>query len=228
MVEFLIIAKDGWMDNFPQAEIDTRKAASDNFVMKYEARHRSGDIVEVQEGAFYTEVHSFNRKVFVVLRITDVEIGEVRHYMKGWDRNVSVQRIKNDDVNYQYEYRVALNRLSTVVNDELFDIVKDRFDALPPDMTIVSRSSTEVVISLLPLTHPLVLAGKITPLQRKVTVEKMGKHILLEFTRLIRQSRYNISLGDLPQSVKDQLKSTGWVSFTKVQVASYLGDKTLG
>jgi hypothetical protein len=227
MAEFLVLAKNKWMDALTQQEIDDRATQSDHFLDKYYARERRGDIIQVRENGYWIGRMGWGFPKFVVIQVTNLNMEQGAKYADRWNRSVNIVRITNDEQNHIYEYRISLNRLSTIHDDELFNAVRDKLDELPKDVSVVSKSTTEVVLRLLPLTHPNVISGLRTPIERRDRVEAEGKLITQNFRKTIRNRRYAVLVDNLPQVAKDLLQSQGWVSYTKAQVASYLKDKVL-
>jgi len=225
VAEFLIFAKNHWMDALTPQEVADRAAESYKFQRKYASRYQRGDIVEVRENGYWIGGKGFNRDAFVVVQVSDMTVEAAKDYTKAWYRDISFERITNDTENHIYEYRVTLNRTRTDIDDELFSAAKDRFRTKPKDVSLVSRSSTEIVIRLEPLLFDDVIDGSITPIERRDKFQQIGKREIAALDTILRRRMRSVRAGNLPQAAKDLLQSRGWVSYTKAQVASYLRDK---
>jgi len=227
MAELLIYNMDHWMDTY--ADRDAIEAAfPDNKHIgdKYDSRHHKGDVVEVQESGFWIgRCAGWGYPKFVILVVQDKTKAQALNYMDSWQRDVSVSRITNDTINHIYEYRVTVERLSLTHDDELFSEAKDKLTSLPSDCSIVSRSPSEVVLRLEPLTWPAVIAGDITPEERKQHVEEAGKELISDFTKLLRRRRIYLDMDTIPAGVQTALDTQHYYSTIWANVKPYVKDK---
>lgn len=228
MAEFLIFMKNAgkktpgpghWMDDLTPDDVATKiLRMGHRFQNMYDERHQPGDIILIGENGEYAPNH-FNRAAFVVVRVTDLPVAQAKHYRNRWRRDVAVQKITNDTVNHVYDYKFTVIQVGTSLEDR-FSVFKDKIDRdSVPDISILSRSPTEVVLRLEPV------GTEEQKLRRVQRVEATGKEILGFLRKTIRSRRYAILTDNLPQAIKDKLKTDGWVAVTKAQVQNYLLDK---
>ena len=227
MAELLVYAKNHWMDTLSPNVVEQRIETGHFSQQNYDKRYQKGDIVEVKENGFWIDhlTRSFDRTAFVVVQVTNATAEESMDYMRKWRRDVTIQKTVNDTTNHIYEYIIAIVVTGTL-GYELFDTVKDRWDDRPPDISLVTKSTSGALLRLEPLKHPKVIAGKITPAERVAKVESKGKRLIRVLNRVIRKRKYNLLVDDLPQSIKNQLQSQGWVKVNKSQILNYLHNKS--
>lgn len=238
MAEFLVFIRNAgkktagyghWMDDLTLQQIQDKIVRhSEGFQQKYDQRVQAGDILRVAENGHWTGgVRGFHRERFVVLAIPNMNMNEAQKYTQPWRREVSVERILNDETNHIYDYRFTVQRVSMAHDDELFSVIKDRLNYRPPDITVIARNMTMVILRHQPLLFQQVIDGTIPVEMRIAEVREKGKHLLGTLRKKIKDHRYKFDLANIPQAAKDLLISQGWVSYTKAQVAPYLIDKVL-
>lgn len=223
MVELLIMGRNTYMEDLTPQQIDEHAVNDYQFYEKYERRIKRGDLIEV--GKQWIPNH-FKRDTFVVLGLTNIDDpATVKQYLEPWRRSVTVAKITNDTTNHIYEYRITVN-LTSISEAEKFDTVKDRFTH-KEDLSIVSRSSTEVVIRFEPLKYLNVIDGTTTVEKRIERVEEFGTSIINNLKRRLRNHRYYFDLAAMPQAIKNALRDDGYYTTTSSNALAYLKDKSV-
>lgn len=225
MAEYLIFKKnagkktpgDGhWMDDIDLPNYILK--FGEKFQNMYDMRDEVGDIIQVEENGKFAPNH-FRKDRFYVVRVVDQSVQGAKQFARNWRRQVTVERITNDTVNHIYDYKFTLVPLGTSLKDR-FSQIKDKARFLPPDITILSKTPTEVVMRLQP--QGVTDEEKI---QRKEKVEETGKEILSFLRKKIKRRRYGVLVGSLPVGIKNKLQTDGWIEVTKAQAQPYIRDK---
>ena len=125
MAEFLVMAKDHWMDKLAANDLKKRLEDKD-FERKYNARYVKGDIVEVREDGYWSKDHGFNKAVFGVLCVPGVDHKEQKHLEKAQiklvnagtedERREIVKRRQYNLDSQQVDFSLMLDKTITVAN----------------------------------------------------------------------------------------------------------------
>ncbi len=81
MAELLIYAKIHWTSESPvSAHVKMRKKYR-YWDRKVQSATRRGDIIEVREDGYWSEIHGWNKKVFALLKIPGLSLEEAGRFM---------------------------------------------------------------------------------------------------------------------------------------------------
>jgi hypothetical protein len=225
MAEILIYKGPHWMDNLTQQEIDDFVAENEYWMDKYNARLQRGDIVEIQENGFW-ENRGWGIHAYWLLKVPDRTKAQALQFAQAWNRNFTKQRTLNNTTNHIYEYTVTLTQTS-ISGNELFKANELVQKTIPKDCSILSKSANQVSIRLEPLLNNQVIAGKITPIQRRDNFEEQTKDELSDLSKTIRRKRFHFLVDEMPASIKNKFLNNEFVSRNWSIVQPYLEDKGL-
>lgn len=182
--------------------------------------HDYGDIVMVYEWGACTEQPSPSSRFYIVNVSTgDYETAKERSLPI--IREFNYERTLNNEEEHIYEYRLW-------INEPFYNFKPNEYITLPVDVSLLSKTSTEINVRLLPLTHPSVIDGEQTALERRNEFQQNAKREIQNLRLIIRRHRYRIQLENLPSAIKTQLENDRWITVTQAQLLPYLEDKLSG
>lgn len=176
-----------------------------------------GDIFNVYPSGTIVEAPSPNSKFYAAI-VTTGNYETAKQYAFPLEREFQYERTLNDTTNDIYEYRIY-------VESAIYNFRPGEYFNLPVDASVLSKSTTEVNIRLLPLTHPNVISGELTAQERRDEFQSKAKSEIHNLERLLKRCRYRVQLENLPSGIKTELETNRWVSVTQAQLLPYLEDK---
>jgi hypothetical protein len=179
--------------------------------------HTYGDIIQVFEWGRCTEAPTPNSRYYIV-KVSTGDYETAKDRSKPIIRDFQYERTLNDEINHIYEYRVW-------VEEAIYNFKPNEYVHLPVDASLLSKTSTEVNIQLLPLTHPSVIAGDQTAIERRNEFQQNAKTEIHNLECMLLRHRYRIQLENLPPAIKTQLENDRWITVTQAQLLPYLEDK---
>ena len=207
MVQFVIQKKQHFYDTS-----DLNRQLVINSDGAFESRTKQYDILECHEGTFYSDQHNFDHVSFAILQIDDITIEQANNFMQSLYRDVDISRTLNDDVNGVYEYRID------VINATLSGIGRftdfDRFQNLPNDLQIISKTPTSVEFRLTTNNY-----------DRKLKVEAAGKEIFQELQKMIIERRHRVDITKVPSDLKTAIQNNLPAITTKAIALTFITDK---
>lgn len=207
MAELLVYAVNNFKEDWNPEYLDT---ISQVLWQKWRARFIRGDIIQVYENGRCTEQPSADSK-FVIIKIPDLSYPVARSRCVEWVRSYTATITLDDPPVYEYE--LTLTDLS-VSGSELFDIVKEQFGKLPPDIELLNKSSHSIEVRLT-TDNPL----------RKIAFQQNAKNFINELLCPIRRCRYRVDVENLPAGIKQTLQNDRWITVTWAQASPYIIDK---
>jgi len=178
-----------------------------------------GDICRVLPGGTLTDVMAVNQPYWGIL-VTTGDYETAKQYAFPLYREFQYERTLNNTTEHIYEYRIWVE---TAINN----FRPGEYVHLPVDASVINKSVTEINIRLLPLTHPRVISGEITALERRNDFQSRAREELHNLERFLLRCKYRIDLDSVPSGIMSQLQLVGKVSVTQAQLLPYLQDKSL-
>jgi hypothetical protein len=217
VAELAIWANGHYMDSYDEGSLDNHTWK------KWRCKFELGDICEVYPDGTCTEQPSPNNKrILLIVPDLDYEVAKTIH--SAWEREYETLRVVNDTDNHIYEYTITLINTS-VSGKELFNLIREEFNRLPIDVSVMSKASTSIRLRLEPLLHPSVIRGEQTPLERRDEFQSRARDEIKDLMFPIARCRYKLDVMALPTAVRQQLQTDRWGTYTWAQVQPYIVDK---
>ena len=179
--------------------------------------HNYGDVVQVFEWGRCTEPPSPDSRFYIV-KVSTGDYETAKNRSEPIIREFQYERTLNDETNHIYEYRLW-------VELPFYNFKPSEYIHLPVDASLLSKTATEINVRLLPLTHPSVISGEQTAIERRNQFQQQAKTEIHNLESMLRRHRYRIQLENLPPAIKTQLEADRWITVTQAQLLPYLEDK---
>lgn len=220
MAQLLVFYTDHWFDN-----ATTERQNVVNVEGKFNSRYIKGDVVQIEETSYWinttteTVNKGWNSSKFVIIEVSDRTKSQLEDKCKKWERIFTYSLDLQDDTNGIYEYTITLTQES-VSGTELFT-VKDLFTDLPPELSILTKTSTQAEIRLsLPSEWTTTKKTEV-----RQDYQQKFKQDIKELSKLIAHSQHYIDLDSIPTAYKNKLDTDGWATGTFSQLQNYILNK---
>lgn len=223
MVRIILIWKPHYYDKLNSNEQERLNANR-----KFDQRKRVGDIHRITRDvtkAVNVAPENIDNFMFRAVDITDLDYEDIIQYQKKWQRTFTGDRILNDTVVGQFEYRLSIVKQSKSLK-ELIDLTKENIKK-PEWVYIKSITSESIEIGF--YADNWKTKNATTYEEKRNLFQQAGYQKLGILNRTIAQARYYFDGSSFPQKIINDFNSedtSKWIAEgTWSQLQPYLKDK---